>query len=52
MLALPSADNKAGHQEDEKSDSPCDGHSQNGGLVGVPNGQDIYSIEKANTVVY
>lgn len=39
---LPAADNEASHQEYEETDSSCYGHSQDGELVGVSNGQNIY----------
>ena len=39
---LPSADNEASHQEDEENDSPGDGHSQDSGLVRVPDSKHIY----------
>lgn len=38
---LPSADDKASHQEDEENDPPGDGHGQNGGLVRVPNRKNV-----------
>lgn len=45
-FTLPSADNKASHQEDEENDSPGNGHSQNGGLVRVPDSKHIYIGDK------
>lgn len=50
LLTLPSADDEASHQEDEENDSPSDGHSQNGGLVRVPDSKDIYLGDKGNKV--
>lgn len=41
LFTLPSADNEASHQEDEENDPSSDGHSQNGGLVRVPDGKDV-----------
>lgn len=51
LLALPSTDNEASHQEDEENNSPCDRHSQNGRLIRVPYGQNIYKREKVKTVI-
>lgn len=41
LLLLPSTDDEAGHQEDEEDDAPGDGHGQDGGLVGVPDSENI-----------
>lgn len=41
LIVLPSADDEASHQEDEENDSPGDGHSQNGGLVRVPDRKNV-----------
>ncbi len=43
---LPSTDNEASHQEDEENNSPSDWHSQNGGLVRVPDSKNIYKGDK------
>lgn len=51
LLTLPAADNEASHQEDEKNNSPSDGHGQDGGLVRVPNSQNIYTGDRENIVV-
>lgn len=40
-MSLPSADDKAGHQENEEDDAPGDGHCQDGGLVRVSDGKNI-----------
>lgn len=45
VLTLPAADNKAGHQKDKDNNPPSDGHNQNGRLVWIPNGQDIWKQE-------
>lgn len=41
LLSLPSANDKAGHQENEENDAPGDGHCQDCGLVRVPDGKNV-----------
>lgn len=52
LPSLPSADNEAGHQEDEENDAPGDGHSQDGGLVWVPNSKNICLGNKNGTLIH
>lgn len=52
LSSLPSTDNEAGHQEDEENDAPGDGHSQDGGLVWVPDSENICLENKNDILVY
>lgn len=50
LLPLPAADDEASHQEDEENNSPSDRYSQDGGLVRVPDSQNICAGDGEKTV--